>query len=303
MTTTTPTHIPREYQPGSSLRFQFDEGVVTVTVVHVFTPFTYSQVVVARTNHAHTFGQIHLPKGFLLIAKIYDVRFIMKERDGIFSECSGRQIEIPHPWSYELEACAAQSRPNSIYTNSDEYPERPDYDVEDQIVWENWIFNLTEVKFRDEVEAYGLCKSLQGHGIPHFYASGTLEHSHCSVRRAVTTRVSLLEYIQDAKPIDEADPVSITPAIVTSLISTVKSFEPLGVIHGDLNVGNILISSDPPRGTIIDFGVGGIRRSIEDETWREMVHFEGDVRRIVKHIRKKLKGYDLSKYLELHGDS
>jgi hypothetical protein len=108
---TTPNHIPIEYQPGSALRFQIDEDIVTATIVHVFTPFTYSQVVVIRTNHAHTIGQIHLPNDFLLVAKIYDVRF-MKERDGIFNKRFGKQIEISHPWSYELEACAAQKRLN-----------------------------------------------------------------------------------------------------------------------------------------------------------------------------------------------
>jgi hypothetical protein len=44
-------------------------------------PFTYNQVVVVRTNRAHPVGRIHLPKGFLLIATIYDVRFT-KEHNG-----------------------------------------------------------------------------------------------------------------------------------------------------------------------------------------------------------------------------
>ena len=159
-TTTTPNHIPVEYQPGSTLRIQIDQDIVTVTIVHAFIPFTYSQVVIVRTNRAHTFGQTRLPENFLLVAKIYDVRFI-KERDGIFNQRFRKQVEIPHPWSYELEACAAQKRQNFSYLNSDDYPIRPDYDEEDQIVWENWIFHLTEDKFRDEVEAYRLCKSLQ----------------------------------------------------------------------------------------------------------------------------------------------
>jgi hypothetical protein len=71
-----------------------------------------------------------LLKDFLLVAKIYDVRF-MKERDGIFNKRFGKQIEIPHPWSYQLEAGAAQKRQNFSYSNSDEYPERPDYDEKD----------------------------------------------------------------------------------------------------------------------------------------------------------------------------
>jgi serine/threonine protein kinase len=300
--TTAPDHIPIEYQPGSALRFQIDQDFVTATIVHVFTPFTYSQVVVVRTDHAYTIGPIHLPKDFLLIAKIHDVRFI-KERDGIFNKRFAEQVEIPHPWSYEQEASAAQNRLNFSYSNSDEYPVRPDYDEEDQLLWENWIFHLTEVKFRDEVESYRLCKSLQGHGIPLFYASGTLDHSNCSAQRAVGTQVILLEYIQDAKTLHDADPVSITPTIVTSLIATAKSFDPLGVVHGDLNNGNILISSNPPRGTIIDFGVGGVRRSKSDERWKEVIYSQDDVGRVVRLIRSKLKGYDLSEYPELHVDT
>lgn len=95
--TTTPNHIPIEYQPGSALRFQTDQDIVV-----------------------HVIGQIHLPKDFLL-ARIYDVRF-MKERDSIFNERLGKQIEIPHPRSYELETCAAQKRLHFGYLNSDEDP-------------------------------------------------------------------------------------------------------------------------------------------------------------------------------------
>ncbi len=137
------------------------------------------------------------------------------------------------------------SRSNFSYLNSDEYPERPDYDEEDRVLWENWIFHLTEVKIRDEAEAYRLCKSLQGHGIPRFYASGTLVQSNCSAQRAVSTRINLLELIEDAKTLHDADPEFISPAIVTSLITTVKSFGPLGVIHGDLNGGNMTILVEP----------------------------------------------------------
>jgi RIO-like serine/threonine protein kinase len=122
------------------------------------------------------------------------------------------------------------------------------------------------------------------------------------MQRAMSTRINLLEYIQDAKTLHDADPISIAPTIVTSLITTVKSFDPLGVIQGDLNNGNILISSNPPRGTIIDFGVGGVRRSISDERWREVTYSQDDVRRIVRLIRSKVKGYDLSEYPELDGD-
>ena len=118
----------------------------------------------------------------------------------------------------------------------------------------------------------------------------------------MSTRVILLEYIPDARNIDDADPFSIIimPTIVTSLITTIKSLSPLGVIHGDLNRSNVIISTNPPGGTIIDFGIGGICKSIAEELWSEMVSIQDDVGRIVRHLRFKLERYDLSKYLELH---
>jgi RIO-like serine/threonine protein kinase len=66
--------------------------------------------------------------------------------------------------------------------------------------------------------------------------------------------VETLQYIQNSKNLVAVDPQSITPSIVKSLFETVGSFATLGVIHGDLNFGNILISSFPPRAVIIDFG-------------------------------------------------
>ncbi|KAF8491175.1 hypothetical protein F5888DRAFT_1068860 [Russula emetica] len=185
--TTMPNHIPIEYQPGSALRFK----------------------------SIKTFGRSsNKPCTYYWNVTVFSIKR------------SGKRIEIPHPWSYELEAGAAQNRLNFSYSNSDEYPERPDYDEENQILWEDWIFYDTEVRFRDEVEAYRLCKSLQGRGIPLFYASGTLDHSNCTAQRVVSTRIILLEYIQDAKTLHDADPVSFAPTIVTSLIATIKSFHP-----------------------------------------------------------------------------
>jgi hypothetical protein len=293
--------VPSEYRPGSTLRCQIDKAIVTASVVHVFTPFTYSQVLLVQTHDAHTFGQNHLPKNSQIIAKIHDVRYINGEREGIYNERLKVEVEKPHPWSYDLEERAAQKRKTFSYAKSDGYPERPDSDEEDALVWENWIFHLTEVRLRDEVLQYQLCKPLQGHGIPRFYASGTLCYSNSSTKRAVSTQVILLEYIRDAKTLDSADPASITPAIVESLIKTVNSFTPLGLVHGDLNDGNILISVNPPRGTIIDFGVSGIRRpKLTKGRWEEIVDSENDIGEILRHLRRKLKGCELSKYPELN---
>src|SRR5215471_15661753 len=92
--------VPEVYQPGSTLRFKIDEDTLTATIVHVFLPFTYSQVVVVRTSYAYTVGHVYLPEGSLLVAKIYDIRFL-NERIPIFHRCTGEQLYMPHPWSYE----------------------------------------------------------------------------------------------------------------------------------------------------------------------------------------------------------
>jgi hypothetical protein len=53
-------------------------------VVHVFTPFTSSQLQVllpVRTNSDHTSGNMHSPAGSFLILKVYDPCFNLKLKD------------------------------------------------------------------------------------------------------------------------------------------------------------------------------------------------------------------------------
>lgn len=223
----------------------------------------------------------------------------MKERNGIFSERINEQIETPHPWSYELEDHASQNRQGFDYWDSRDFPDRPGYRELDQVVRENWIFHITELNSRDEVESYRLCRPLQGRGIPLFYGSGFVDQSNFSAQRAVRTRFILLEYIPCANPLKDAETDSITLEIVTSLINIANSFASFGVFHVDLNPGLILISNSPPRGFIIDFGAGGVRRSMSEQEWVETVSQQSNGEQIVREIRYRLKGHDISSYPEL----
>jgi len=98
--------------------------------------------------------------------------------------------------------------------------------------------------------------------LPIFYDSGDLILDET---RAIIPRIILLEYIPDATSVSSLGDIGvITPWHVRTLVTTAVKFNELGVIHWDINRGNILIA--PKRAVIIDFGEstsqiqGGIKK-------------------------------------------
>lgn len=112
--------IPNYYQPNSDLFVQTDQEDLSVEVVRVFTPFTFSQVLVVRTDRATE--SMCLPAGFLLILKVYDPRFNLKAR-----------LSLGHPWTYDAEAEAARNRKPIPDFDLGEFPHRPDDEEEDPV--------------------------------------------------------------------------------------------------------------------------------------------------------------------------
>jgi len=90
-----------------------------------------------------------------------------------------------------------------------------------------------------------------------------------------------------------------------SLIDTVDTFGPLGVVHDDLNPGNILFvpGDNPTRAVIIDFGSAILREEDPDEQWTEAVRFNNDPRGLKVALRMKLgmeTVAELNDYLASH---
>ena len=93
--------IPNYYQSNSHLTIRTDDGDLSVEVVRVFTPFTFSQVLLVRTVHEDP--SLRLSAAFLVIlTEVYDPHFSLKDRT-----ISGIHLELL--WTFEAEAGAARN--------------------------------------------------------------------------------------------------------------------------------------------------------------------------------------------------
>ncbi|KAF8070038.1 hypothetical protein FPV67DRAFT_1485947 [Lyophyllum atratum] len=268
------TNIPDYYQPGSRLTVQLGETRLSATVVQAFTPFTTSQVLLVHTNSLPL-----LPASFVVL-KVYDPRFCE-------ARIRGKGV-TGQPWTYTAEAIAAKNRTAQW---------DPDYepgvwpDEHDAVGWEEWHYQNAELQFRSEVAAYDRLKSLQGGAIPRCFATGTLPLA----QRAIAPRVLFLEYLSDAKTLEEVDPRVVGLPLAQSLVAAAGAFGPLGVVHTDLNPGNILFvpGGRPTRAVVIDFANSGVREEESDEEWGACVYENADVWWMTKRLHRFL-GVDLS---------
>jgi len=210
------------------------------------------------------------------VLKVYDSRFFSHRRDR----------KIKRPWSYDAEAGAATMRaqPNAHFDFV--FPtELPDDD--DLVGWEEWYYRHSDEAAASEIAAYTKLVSLQGKGVAKCYGSGTLSLP----RRVIAPRVLILEYLPGAMTLKDVPCNLITDEVVESLVSTVASFGPLGVTHGDLNVTNILFVSGPDgieRSVIVDFGSSFTHEDESEEKWKRIVEQEQDLRWLKVRLRDKL---------------
>jgi len=72
-------------------------------------------------------------------------------------------------------------------------------------------------------------------------------------RRAISPRITMLEFIPDAQRLDTVNPNTVSLSTARSLVNAAQLFDKLGVSHRDYNPGNILFSCG--RGVVIDFDV------------------------------------------------
>ena len=133
------------------LSLQLATDIASATIMHLFTPFTMSQVLLACLHD----------DGPTWIVKVYDPQFA-KHRLAYKSRPA-------RPWSHELEAKAISRTTPDPNFNFSLLPEG-----NDRVGWEIWYYQQMECCFRNEVVSYNLLCSLQGHEIPCCYGPGTL---------------------------------------------------------------------------------------------------------------------------------
>ncbi|KAJ6482191.1 hypothetical protein C8R47DRAFT_1134269 [Mycena vitilis] len=261
---------------GTSLRIDVHGvGVLKFIVADSFTPCTMSQVYLA-----HSPADIipHLPP--LIILKVFDPK--------VFAHRNRSRHRSGNPWSLDAETEAASLRgslgPNPSWTPAD-LP-----DEGDLVGWEEYYFQKSQAIFSAELKAYARLISLQGKTIPRCFGYG---HWAAEGRR-ISPPVLLLEYIPNATSLAHNIEPSTIPdsALGDSLLKAAERFGYLGVVHTDLNPGNILIARDsagcPTRAVIIDFGESGVRQSeVTDAVWTEIVRQNNDPRWLGMLLKKK----------------
>ncbi|KAJ7638356.1 hypothetical protein FB45DRAFT_902586 [Roridomyces roridus] len=243
------------YQPGSQISLDLrscaddkTERNVQATVVKAFTPFTMSQVLLVEIN-----SPILPPEQTSFILKVIAV---------------ARNPVLLHPWTLAAETTAARRRAFGAST----YLPTWWPDDADAAGWEEYYHANLQQIFKNELSAYTRLLPLQGQCIPRCHAHGMLVVANS--KRLVVPRVLLLSYIPGPS-LRAVNPSRIPPAVGQTLVETVRAFAALGVIHDDLRLDNILISTaDDPF--VIDFGNAGIRTDQSDEEWQEMLVENGD---------------------------
>jgi serine/threonine protein kinase len=160
----------------------------------------------------------------------------------------------------------------------DQYDELDPWEVEEH------YRELTRKWFKTEVEAYGRLQPLQGICVPKFL--GTLVFDRQSLSRmppGILTEVHgiLLQNIDD-KPLDEIDRkspfVSTHKHIGRAAVMCFERIHSLGVLHGDVRIGNLMVRNSDGRVFLMDFALAVLRGKQEsDQKWTERVRRENEV--------------------------
>ena len=113
--------------------------------------------------------------------------------------------------------------------------------------------------------------------------------------RASSPHVLFLEFLPDAESLALVDPKVVPLSLLHPLLDAVDEFGAFGVVHNDLNLGNIIFSPryQPTRAAIIDFGEAGVREEEDEFEWAGIVEECADSTWIRKRFRRAL-GIDLS---------
>ncbi|KAM6494986.1 hypothetical protein JOM56_009609 [Amanita muscaria] len=244
MTLVTP-ELPEYYQPGATLLLDLEptKTPLSLRVLRAFTPFTMGQVILVELDPGkNCSAYLYLPQTFIL--KVFDPRFY-----------SHRLLEgsrPARPWTLETETTAAAARKEQNRGRDPGFVPRPRPEDDDAPGWEEWYYQKAEAQHHAEISAYDRLKVLQATTLVHCYGTGLLQLP----QRAIVPHAILLEFIPDAKTLDQVDPKVVSANLIHSLSETAGEFGRLGVVHTDFHEGNILFSpgDQPVRAVIIDLG-------------------------------------------------
>jgi hypothetical protein len=234
---------------------------VSLTVEGIFQPCTMSVVAVVAIS-----GQEQLPP--LMALKLFDRRFAHSLRDqhqaGMWTP--GKEQEL---WAFNSQ----ENRPRISVD-----PDNDSCDEENTAEWseghrEAYLEEVCKDFYVTELGAYRRLASLQGTLLPKLY--GTVR---CDLLGG-TVNGLLLEYLGEKAFTLEDLPWTVgeeeLQVIYDASLTAVGNIGDQGVIHCDINLGNVMVvPAKVPRVVIIDFGLARLRRVGEsDEHWSKCRRF------------------------------
>ncbi|KIL59575.1 hypothetical protein M378DRAFT_169078 [Amanita muscaria Koide BX008] len=253
--------LPEYYQPGANLSLNLEptNTLLFLRFLRAFTPFSMGQAILVELDPGNDSSVLYLPQTFIL--KVFDPKF--------FSHRLPKGSRPARPWTLEAETTAAAARKEQNRGRDPDFEPWRIPEDDDAPGWEEWYYQNAELQYHAEISAYDRLKVLQVTTLVHYYGSGLLQLS----QRSIAPHALLLEYIPDAKTLDQVDPKVVSANLLHSLLETTEQFGRLGIVHSDITPGNILLSpgNRPLRAVIIDFGESGIREDESDEEWQKIV--------------------------------
>ena len=165
----------------------------------------------------------------------------------------------------------------------------------DAVAVQQWITEKrwrrhTKAWFRTECKAYHQLRTLQGLCIPKFYGATEFDETWQAPPGIVTeVRGILLEFIDGLvlEEIDSSTPLAMNnPHIGQAAVNCLNRIVPLGVLHGDPRLPNIMVRHDG-RVFLLDFALAIFRGDASEEDWSERAASEEETYLIKNFLHEK----------------
>ncbi|KAM6490132.1 hypothetical protein JOM56_014451 [Amanita muscaria] len=200
--------LPEYYQPGANLTLNLEptNTPLSLRVLRAFTPFNMGQAVLVELDPGKdSSAYLHLPETFVL--KVYDPKF---DPHRLL-----RRSRLGRPWTLDGETTAVAARKEHNRGRDPDFEPcgRPEDD--DAPGWEEWYYQNAELQYHAEISVYDRLKVLQVTTLVHCYGTGLLQLP----QRSIAPHALLLEFIPDAKTLDQVDPKAVSENLLLAPFS------------------------------------------------------------------------------------
>jgi hypothetical protein len=197
---------------------------------------------------------------------------------------------------FEMEA--VEDTDPRLFKRTWEFVDDVSSDEDNQWDIEERYRSMTKSWFKTEVSAYDRLQALQGSCVPIFYGTVTFDAmslTEMSPGIILEVKGIILQFIE-GKRLDEITIDSLIaidhPQLSQAVVQCFESIIPLGILHGDVRLANVLIRDSDSQVFLIDFGLAILRKSnVSEEWWNRRATAEGEARFMKELLyRKRLWG-------------